>query len=167
MSALLRRFLVLVALLFWQGGFTFYAAVVVPVGQAELGSHLEQGFITRRVTNYLNLSGAVALIVLAWEVTASQDRSRSRRWARWITWSGMAGTLVALIWLHQRLDELVNLDMHELTDPRAFRTRHRWYLWLSTVQWAFGLCFTILALQAWRSEDRTAVRSEPAVRVTS
>ena len=73
---LLRRFLVLVALMFWLGGFTFYAAVVVPVGQEDLGSHLEQGFITRQVTKYLNLSGAIALLLLAWDVVASHDRSR-------------------------------------------------------------------------------------------
>ena len=52
---ILRRFLVLIALFFWQGGFTFYAAVVVPVGQQVLHSHLRQGFVTQQVTNYLNL----------------------------------------------------------------------------------------------------------------
>ena len=31
---ILRRYLVVIALMFWQGGFTFYAAVVVPVGTA-------------------------------------------------------------------------------------------------------------------------------------
>ena len=46
----LRRFIVLVALCFWQGGFTFYAGVVVPVGTDVLGSSLKQGFVTRRVT---------------------------------------------------------------------------------------------------------------------
>ena len=37
----LRRFLGLCALLFWQGGFTFYAAVVVPIAGQVLphGSH--------------------------------------------------------------------------------------------------------------------------------
>src|SRR5215468_6101686 len=83
MFILVRRFLVLVALMFWQGGFTFYAAVVVPVGQNELGSHLQQGFITRQVTDYLNLSGAIALFLLGCDVAASRDRSTGRRWARW------------------------------------------------------------------------------------
>ena len=58
---LVRRFLVLAALMFWQGGFTFYAAVVVPIGTAQLGGATEQGFITRHVAWYLNLVGAVAL----------------------------------------------------------------------------------------------------------
>src|SRR5439155_5028550 len=103
MPSLLRRVLVIFGLMFWQGGFTFYAAVVVPVGQQELGSHLQQGFITRQVTNYLNLAGAVALILLGWDVAATRDKSATRRWARWVAWMGMIITLLALVWLHQHL----------------------------------------------------------------
>ena len=47
-----RRLLLLIGLMFWQGGFLFYAAVVVPVGTRVLGSETEQGFITQSVTNY-------------------------------------------------------------------------------------------------------------------
>jgi hypothetical protein len=60
---LVRRLLVLAALLFWHGGFTFHAAVVFPVGQEVLGSHRVQGFFTGRVTNDLNLAGTVVLLV--------------------------------------------------------------------------------------------------------
>ena len=42
----LRRFMLLVSLMFWQGGFMFYGGVVVEVGSRILGSELEQGFIT-------------------------------------------------------------------------------------------------------------------------
>src|SRR5438128_6369357 len=161
MQTLLRRFLVLAALMFWQGGFTFYAAVVVPVGQQELGSHLQQGFITRQVTNYLNLSGAAALVLLAWDVLVSRDRSKARRWTRWTAWAGMLVTLVALAWLHQRLEQLLNIELRELASPKAFRAGHRWYLWLSTIQWGFGLLYAGLALQMWRAEDRLDVKSAP------
>jgi hypothetical protein len=143
--------------MFWQGGFTFYAAVVVPVGQQELGS-LQQGFITRQVTNYLNLSGAVALMLLGWDLAASRDQSARRRWTRWAAWVGMISMLLALAWLHQHLDQLLNLELRELANPRAFRTGHRWYLWLSTVQWAIGLSFAVLTLFAWRAEDRAGMR---------
>lgn len=154
MATLLRRFLVLAALMFWQGGFTFYAAIVVPVGQEVLGSHLEQGFITRRVTNYLNLSGAIALVLFAWDVGAAKERSRLRRWTRWGAWTSMVIILLALAWLHPRLDQLLDVEMRELADPRAFRAGHRWYLWLSTVQWAFAVLYAALTLQGWRAEDR-------------
>jgi hypothetical protein len=151
---ILRRFLVLIALFFWQGGFTFYAAVVVPVGQQVLRSHLRQGFITQRVTNYLNLTGAIALVPLAWEAAAPGDPSTRRRWLRGLLWLLMALALAALALLHSDLDRflvargLINLD------PEAFRPRHRLYLWVSTVQWVLGLAYLLLTLGAWRAEDR-------------
>jgi hypothetical protein len=159
MLTLLQRLLVLAALMFWQGGFTFYAAVVVPVGQEELGSHLQQGFITRQVTNYLNLSGAVTLVVLAWDVWISRDRDRARRFIRWAAWTGMVVSLVALALLHTHLEQLLDIELRELINPKAFRTSHRWYLWLSTVQWALALAYTVCTLAAWRAEDRLVAKS--------
>ena len=40
---LTRRMVLLITLMFWQGGFMFYGAVVVPVGAEVLGSHRAQG----------------------------------------------------------------------------------------------------------------------------
>ena len=68
--SLVRRFLVIQALLLWQGGFLFYAAVVVPTGTEVLGS-FEQGRVTRHVTNSMNVIGAVTLIILAWDQLAN------------------------------------------------------------------------------------------------
>src|SRR5262245_48274036 len=69
-SALFRRFLVLAALMFWQGGFFLYAGVVVPIGTEVLGSASEQARITRRVTVWLNWTAVVALVPMAWDVWA-------------------------------------------------------------------------------------------------
>jgi Na+-driven multidrug efflux pump len=149
---LLRRFLVLIALFFWQGGFTFYASVVVPVGQEVFG-HLRQGFITRQVTVYLNLAGAIALVVLIWDLFATRDPSRWRRWMRWLLWVSMALILVWLLQLHGQLDELLVRKGFLIRDPEAFRSRHRLYLWLSTVQWACGLLYLFLTLVMWGKED--------------
>ena len=45
----LRRYLTVIALMFWLGGFTFYASIVVPIGMdAMKGSALRQGFITQQ-----------------------------------------------------------------------------------------------------------------------
>jgi hypothetical protein len=161
MLTLFQRLLVLAALMFWQGGFTFYAAIVVPVGQEELGSHLQQGFITRQVTNYLNLSGAAALVLLAWDVWTSRDRDRVRRFIRWGAWAGMVVLLIALVILHRQLEQLLDIELRELIYAKAFRSGHRWYLWLSTVQWALGLTYVICTLAAWRAEDQIDVKSLP------
>ena len=149
---LLRRFLVLIALFFWQGGFTFYASVVVPVGQEVFG-HLRQGFITRQVTVYMNLAGAIALLVLLWDLIAARDPSRGRRWVRWLLWISMGLLLLWLYQLHGQLNELLVRKGLLILDPEAFRPRHRLYLWLSTVQWACGLLYLFVTLVMWRKED--------------
>jgi hypothetical protein len=68
----------------------------------------------------------------------------------------MLALLGLLVWLHNYLDNLLDVDAKELLDPKHFRVGHRWYLWLSTVQWALSLAYAMLSLQAWRSEDRAA-----------
>ncbi|MBI1916254.1 MAG: hypothetical protein HYS12_16215 [Planctomycetes bacterium] len=150
--ATVRRALVLAALMFWQGGFTFYAAVVVQVGHEVLSRRL-QGFVTRRVTNYLNAAGAVALPLLAWDAAA---RPASRRRAlRWLCWGGLAVALALLVWLHRHLDALLDPAAFAVLDPDAFYPAHRWYLHVSTVQWACALAYGLLALLDWRDEDRS------------
>ncbi len=145
----LRRFLVVVALMFWQGGFTFYAAVVVPVGQDVLGRS-EQARVTQRVTHFLNLSGACALAVLAWEEAVSADPAKLRRRLRWSCWIIAASMLVGLAWLHVRLDAY----LADTEGPkRAFRALHRGYLWMSTVQWAAMVTYTVAMLSGWRGSD--------------
>jgi hypothetical protein len=140
----LRRFLVVAALMFWQGGFVFYAAVVVPVGRDKIGSL--QSYVTQYVTDYLNLSGAIALLLLAWDVLASSVK-KGRRWALWLI---MAAALAVLVWLHIRLEDSLN---PEGPDWRAFTVNHRLYLWTSTVQWGCAVLFTLISLQVWKSED--------------
>jgi hypothetical protein len=153
MILFLRRFLVLVALMFWQGGFLFYAAVVVPIGQSVLGSHFEQGMITRQVTTYLNLAGCVSLFILGWDIRASKAFSRR---GRLISWTVMAICLVALMALHEHLAQLIDTEAHELLEPHVFRLGHRIYLWVSTLQWVAGLVFTGWTLKAWRAQDRSS-----------
>lgn len=153
MLASFRRYLVLLTLMFWQGGFTFYAAVVVPIGTEILGSAEEQGWITRQVTVFLNLSGAIALGVLAWDVASGGDTNRRRRQLRWLTWGLMVVTLLLLVSWHGQLENLLNLDEHRILDRRGFRSLHRRYLWTSTVQWAGDLVALFLALRAWQGED--------------
>jgi hypothetical protein len=153
---LLRRFLVLAALMFWQGGFTFYAGVVVPIGADVLGSAQEQGFITRHVTGYLNLAGVLALGLLGWDVVAARDAKGWRRWARRLAWAGMVLALAFLMWLHPHLDQLLDAQTGRIRERSFFRTGHRWYLWVSTAQWALAILYTLTTLAAWRAADRIA-----------
>jgi len=150
---LMRRWLLLGALMFWQGGFTFYGGVVVPVGSAVLGSERERGFITRQVTNYLNLAGAVALAVWGWDLSSMRGTSLGGRRLRWAIWAGLVLSLALLVWLHPRMDELLDPEDAMVLDGRRFRSLHERYLIVSTVQWAGCLLLTALTIRAWSNED--------------
>jgi hypothetical protein len=146
------RFLVLIALMFWQGGFTFYAAVVVPIGQEVVGRET-QPFITRQVAVWINISGGIALLMLALDVAAARREARWAHRLRWLTWLGMAAALVALVCLYPQIDRYLDPEIQEISGHRALRPWHRAYLWVSTVQWGFGLVYVGLTLRAWREAD--------------
>lgn len=152
---LFRRLLLLLLLMFWQGGFTFYAAVVVPIGTDRLGS-IQQGTITRQVTNWINVAGAVALSAWAWDIVADPARARHRHRARWLLWVSLALLLAALVWLHPRLDALFDAENLRVLDMDTFTVLHRWYLWLGTVQWAGAIVLIFSTLQTWRDADYRA-----------
>lgn len=155
MTTLVRHFLVLAAFVFWQGGFTFYSGVVVPLGQKTLGP-AEQGFLTGQVTNYLNLAGGASLVLLAWDLAASCDPSKARRRGLWLAWTGMALSLAVLLALHLRLDGLLDAESMQVLERRLFRTTHRWYLRVSTFQWVCALTCLAILLWSWREADQLA-----------
>jgi hypothetical protein len=149
---MLRRFLVVVALAFWQGGFTFYAGVVVPVGMSVVGP-TRQSLITLVVTRWLNLAGTVALAVVGIDLLWSRDSSLVRLRLRWLCWVVMVLALVALLWLHLHLTAMMDPAALTVSDREAFYPWHRAYLLISTVQWLCATVFLVLMLRSWREED--------------
>lgn len=150
MATVLRRLILLLSLMMWQGGFMFYGGVVVPVGAAVLGSHLQQGFVTQRVTNYLNGIGAVALVAWAWDLAVG--RSPVRRRLRWGAWGLLALLMVVLAQIHLRLDGLLDADDFHVLNQSAYRIFHRWYLSISTGQWVVSIFLLGWTLWAWQIE---------------
>jgi hypothetical protein len=142
---LVRRLIVLAAFAFWQGGFTFYAAVVVPIGTDVLGSVSEQARITRRVTVAMNLAGLAAIVIFAADVALESNRRRGRA----VVLGIITVLLIALVVLRAHLDALFHGPEAYVDDRAAFRPWHRLYLWLSTVQWAASVAFLALTLAAW------------------
>jgi hypothetical protein len=154
MLKLARRCVVVAALMFWQGGFTFYASVVVPVG-ADVFTHADQGFITRRVTNWLNLAGAIALPIFALDNLTAAEPALWRRLIRWLAWLVAAVALVVLVVQHELLDEMLDPSAFKILDRPAFRSLHSIYLWVSSVQWGAMLVWLAATLMCWRAGDRT------------
>lgn len=135
----IRRFLFVAAVAFWLGGFTFYTSVVVHIGGRSLGS-VRQGFITQRVTEWLNVAGAVALPLMLWNMLAIwRARGRALRFALAATWVVMALVQVGLFALHPMMDRLLDSGAKHVLDYDRFDRLHYVYLMSSTVQWAAGL----------------------------
>jgi hypothetical protein len=153
MRTLARRFLVLTALLFWQGGFTFYGAVVIPIGLRELGRL--QTRVTGPVTWWLNVAGLIALVIFAWDLFPRRDRTGWRRAVGRVAWLGMAVALVVLFILHSLLIQQVEAGTS--SSDGHFQALHRAYLWVGTAQWVCALVYTGMTLAAWRREDQQQV----------
>ena len=149
---LIRRFLVLMAFAFWQGGFTFYAAVVAPTASEVLESPRERAMVSQKITRYINLAGAMALIPLAWDVGVSRDRAAWRRWLRWFALLAMALSLAALLWLQFHFDALHIGDPYGLIELGDLPQDH-WYLWISIFQWECAMLYLVLTIQAWRCDE--------------
>jgi hypothetical protein len=62
----------------------------------------------------------------------------------------MAISLALLLWLHGRLDGLLDVQNQAVLEPRLFRTLHREYLWISTTQWALCVGYMVMMLYAWQ-----------------
>jgi hypothetical protein len=143
----LRRFLVFQAFLWWQGGFVFYAAVVVPIG-TDVHGEFQQGLVTQRVTNWLNGIGVIWHVVFALDLRAGKDTFRKRRVARGLMWAISLGCLGLLIGIHLAMD--THIRPYGLHDDANFRRWHIAYLMISTVQWVLALANAWLTLNVWR-----------------
>jgi hypothetical protein len=148
----LRRTLLLWAFLFWQGGFFFYASVVVKVG-TDLTSQFDQGLITQQVTIWLNVAALGALLLWLWDLFAERAALTKTRWLLWIF---MFAMLVWLAWMHPQLGDMINTERGRVEPRQAFRSLHAVYLWVSTAQWAASIAFSFCTLLNWRAADRAA-----------
>jgi hypothetical protein len=160
---MVRRFLVILAVEFWLGGFTFYASVVIHTGHRVFGSRLEVGFLTQQVTRWLNLSSVVGLIALLWNGLA--DWKTAKTWLRAslaVTWITMAVVQVALFGLHPVLDRMLDVETHQMLQRPAFHSVHKLYMNLSTLQWGAGLLHIWFVLLVWGGRDQLAGRVSPA-----
>jgi hypothetical protein len=137
--------------MFWQGGFMFYGGVVIAVGAEVLGGDFEQGMITRHVTDWLNLIGALVLAAWIGDLIIERRFCLARRWAAWLF---LAATLGALVWLHVRMEEHIDPEHSRLIGRTVFRDLHTWYLRISTVQWLASIALTFWTLQNWRNTDQ-------------
>ncbi|MEZ5964851.1 MAG: hypothetical protein R3F56_13480 [Planctomycetota bacterium] len=134
----------LAAAILWLGGFTFYALFVIPSGVAVLGDHRQFGFVTERVTRWLNGLAALALLL-------DLPALRRPRWQR-CSWVVAAGCTAALVGLHAYARSFLDFAHRDVHDPETFYQVHRAYLLTAAVQW---LAFVSLLADRLRSTRPT------------
>jgi uncharacterized membrane protein len=147
------RIAAVLAMSFWWGGLTFYGLIVVPIGVDVLGGASEQGFITRQVSNYINLAGAGTLVVLLTSGCAIWSRAgRLTKSILAATWIVMAIAQTVLFIVHPRLDAMLDLQSNTVASPDLFHALHEFYLTVTGVQWFAGLFHLVTLLTAWQYE---------------
>jgi hypothetical protein len=152
--ALLGRLLVILAGAFWLGGLTFYGAVVIHTASDVLGSHRLVGFITQRVTVWLNVSAVVALaiflvnLLICWRFAGRVAKSAIAS-----SWLLMLFMQIVQFALHPMLDRLLDPQGHRILNS-SFFSLHRMYLFSSMLQQAGGLLYLVVTLYVWQQIDR-------------
>lgn len=118
-----------VLLALWFGGFTVYAGIVIPIGSEMIGE-TTQGFITQKVSYWLNIIGFLSVTALI-------------GWTRYFQREQIMGILVGTLLiclliqfaLHIQLTKQLNMEALEVVHRGSFYTKHQVYLWVSTLQW--------------------------------
>lgn len=152
---ILFRSLVLSALMVWLGGFTFYGAIVIPTAHQVLGTHVDVGFITQQVSTWLNYGGALTCLLLLINLVGA-DRSRKVLfWILAMTWLAMSMGQVVLFLMHPHLDVLMDPGQHAIINREHFRSLHRIYLLIASLQWGMGVAHVIALVADWRGRDQT------------
>jgi hypothetical protein len=135
----------------WLGAFTFYAAVVVPLGSGVLGSW-SQGLVTQQVAVAINCWSLFVTVILFVDL---KRRSGALRLSGSCAFGIATLSLFVLHWLLSG-----QLGGDELADhqPSEFYEWHRIYLILSALQWTIAVVMTWLlikeaetsGLESWR-----------------
>ena len=147
-AALALRFVTVVVLAVWFGGFTFYSTAVIDTSQKVLHSQLRAGLITQQVTNWLNWISLPTLAICAgnW-IAQRKDRRRFWIWALGVALAGMVALQAALFPAHWILDSRI-VD-NQIADDAGFFSLHRVYVALATAQWCATLAYIWATLVLW------------------
>jgi hypothetical protein len=148
---LVARVVTVLTIAFWWGGLTFYGMVVVPIGGEVLGGETEQGFITQRVSNIINLAGVATLIVLQANMLPNWPaRGRKLNIGLTTTWLLMAVCQAILFVIHPRLDAMLDAQNRSVTNPAVFHPLHEFYLTIVGLQWTSAIVHIALLMAVWR-----------------
>jgi arginine exporter protein ArgO len=135
----IQQYASVAAIVLWLGGFTFYASIVVPIGEQVVGG-LPQGYVTQRVTDRINVIGLVMILMIAADIWGHRKHmAKPILWARLVSATVFAVGLVMLVFLHDQMDLLLDMETKSRPDRSVFKPMHQRYqmtmtfMWLATV----------------------------------
>jgi hypothetical protein len=147
-----RSLLLLSFSLFW-GGLTSYTGFVVRISHDVLNDPMDGGMITQRVTEVLQMLGAITVVLMLWNAFMV-SRSSKRFGAALATCALVVGcAIVGLEIAHGHLDAVINVDTAEITNREVFTISHRRYNQLTTIEWLASLAYLPITVAAWRQMD--------------
>lgn len=135
-------------ILLWLGAFTFYAAIVVPIGSEVVGK-TSQGFVTQQVTYWIN---GFSLAVIA---SLIADFGRRRGTSRIVLTSLFGLQTVLLLYLHGKLSDYLHREQLGVAESDVFYEWHRGYLIVSSSQWATAIAIVALLIRESVVESAT------------
>jgi hypothetical protein len=65
--------------------------------------------------------------------------------------------------VHARLDSVIDIRAHEITNREAFTAGHRHYSQLTTIVWLASLAYMAITVSAWRHVDRQGADKNDSV----
>ena len=139
-----RQILWLITFALWFGGFTFYAALVVPIANSILSDTIQFGFVTQKVTHGINALQGAFLVVATWELVTQYRLAKQRVWRLNLLSLSVfisAAALIGLLLIRVRLDAMMNSATFQIneSDGGSFYGTHATYLNLSTITWLMGI----------------------------
>lgn len=140
----LRQILWMILFALWFGGFTFYAALVVPLANSILPETVQFGFVSQRVTHGINALNGAFIVVATWEIVTQYRLANCRmRWINLLAISVImsAATLIGMLLIRVRLDAMMDSTTLQINEPvsGSFYAAHAMYLNLSTLAWLAGI----------------------------
>ena len=157
----IRLFLLLVVYALAFGGFTFYAAFVVPTGGRVLAP-TTQGFVTREVVPWLNYFALATAVLFVVEIFLRR-KSANRISAFYFFPAAIIFVCFGvLVYIYPQMNALLDDEQMAVLDAEKFYGLHRVYLWASTFQWLSLVAtgWAISANRKYRTENRTSDLTE-------
>ena len=131
----LQQYIAVAAIVVWLGGFSFYAVHVLRVGGHIVG-HLEQGYVTQKVTDTLNIIATVMLICVAVDIAVHLRYIAKPVLAiRGLGFVVMLASLCLLFVIHNQLDALLDLETFRKPKYGEFHPHHQNYQMTMTFFW--------------------------------